>query len=84
MTEQEKETLGLNPLELYSTRLLVFVETAPQSNKYHQVHMDSEEFKKCSISVGDIVEKKDHNGIQTIALRMSVDSYDLPDLKEIN
>ena len=31
--------------ELYTIRTLIFLETEPQSNEYHQVMLDKETFK---------------------------------------
>ena len=71
----------IDKFTLYSKRLLVFLEEEAQSNKYRQVHLNAEEFKKIS----DIVcgsEAKE--GEEEVEVTMSLDMYDLPDLREIN
>jgi len=37
--------------QIYEQRLLVFMETEPQSGKYNQVLLDPESFKKVSYSI---------------------------------
>ncbi len=68
--------------ELYTTRLLVFIETAPQSNKYRQVMLNPEEFKKMSFSIGHTVEILP-NGDQRTEANFSNDTYDIPDVPQI-
>lgn len=68
--------------ELYTTRLLCFLETSPQSNKYHQVLLNAEEFKRFSFSIGDKTEDLP-NGAQGTFIKMSEETYALPDLKQI-
>lgn len=65
---------------LYGTRLLIFLEDKPQSNKYHQVLLTLDEFKKASMMIGTVVEEKGHK--QIVELQMSEELYDLPDLEE--
>ena len=67
--------------ELWGTRLLVFLEDESHTNKYRQIYLDPEEFKKVSFSIGEKVTK---DGNEQIKLRLSDDVYELPDLKEIN
>lgn len=69
--------------EIYSTRLLVFMEIEPQSNKYNQVYFDEENFKKVSLQIGKIVGKED-SGLDRVELSSSEEEYTLPDLKQIN
>ena len=72
--------------EINSLRLLVFLETEPQSNMYNQVYLNKEQFKKIS----DIISKKVsvfeelRKGMEASAIVVSDDEYHLPDLKEIN
>jgi hypothetical protein len=68
-------------LALSSTRLLVFIESKPLSNKYRQVLLNAEEFKNLSFSLGKVVGKEDEN-TETVELRFSEEVYDLPDLQE--
>lgn len=69
---------------LYNTRLLVFMEAEPQSNKYYQVHLTKEEFKRFSMSIGTVIEEENERGKQTVKLELSEKSYMLPDLQEVN
>jgi hypothetical protein len=66
--------------QLYETRTLVFLETAPQSNTYNQVLLDSDTFKKMtdviSVSLGRAV-----NGIEDRSITSSEEEYKLPDLQ---
>ncbi len=68
--------------DIFGTRLLIFIEESPQSNKYRQVFLNEEEFKKVSFSIGDVVSEDD--GIETVIYKQSEEIYDLPDLREIN
>lgn len=67
---------------LYGTRLLVFLEESPQSNKYRQVCLDAKTFKAVSDAIcgGPVPEGKDEEECEII---MSTDVYDLFDLPEI-
>lgn len=65
---------------LYGTRLLIFLEDSPQSNKYRQILLTSEEFKKASFAIGEVVEQEGTD--QTVKLEMSTELYDLPDLQQ--
>ena len=68
--------------ELYSTRLLVFLEDAPQTNKYRQVMLNKTQFKNVSDSVcGGAVKEGEWEAVE---IMMGEDIYKLPDLKEIN
>lgn len=72
----------LNSNELYSQRLLVFLETEPQSNKYHQIYLDAENFKRLTATLGTMVGKDGE--IEKVLIEESTQIYNLPDLKEIN
>lgn len=69
-------------LELYSTRMLCFMETAPQSNRYRQIILNPEEFKRFSFAIGTDTGKKDDAGQDIVELNMSEEIYPLPDLRE--
>lgn len=65
--------------EIYCLRTLVFLETEPQSNKYNQVLLNSEMFKKMT----DIISKKIKSGeIEEREIKLSEEIYPLPDLPE--
>lgn len=66
---------------LYGTRLIVLMESEPQSNKYRQVILDPKRFKEISDAVcgGPVSEGLEEEEVQIL---MSEDVYDLPDLKE--
>lgn len=70
--------------ELYGVRLLVFQETEPQSNKYRQVLLDKEQFKKVSFDTSKLTGKKIMDNIDECTVMLSDEIYTLPDLKEIN
>ena len=75
----------MQPLdELYSTRLLVFIEEEPQSNQYRQVILNKEQFKKVSDAVITIEKEKDEHGMEMVSFKHSEELYELPDLIEIN
>lgn len=71
--------------ELYVTRLVCFIETEPQSNKYRQVILNSEQFKKVSDAICTIEKDKDEKGMELVSFRESEEIYDLPEeLKDIH
>lgn len=67
-------------------RLLVFLETNPQTNTYNQVILSPEQFKKVSDATG---EKTDNNqnlkeGFEMFKTTLSEEKYILPDLQSIS
>lgn len=68
--------------DLYVERLLVFLETAPQSNMYRQVVLTPEQFKKVSDAVVTVVEERNAEGMESVMINMSEQTYPLPDLKD--
>jgi len=76
--------MKLDTGDFYSTRVLVFMETSPQSNKYNQLFLNAEEFKRMSLTLGTETGEKDTNGNDIVKLNHSEEEYTLPDLKEIN
>lgn len=66
--------------ELYTIRTLIFLETKPQSNEYHQVMLDQETFKKVTEVMSTLVKEGD---IQEVSLDLSEETYKLPDLQDI-
>ncbi len=72
--------------EIYENRLLVFLETGPQTNKYHQVLLNSEHFKKVSDAVtnGRISIEDAREGFEVVEFPTSEEEYGLPDLQSIN
>lgn len=84
-----KQVPEIDHSELYSVRLLAFVETGPQSNEYHQFQFTEEQFKKVSDAIANCftVTKEDdtRDDIDTISnVNISNETYKLPDLKQIN
>ncbi len=67
--------------ELYSQRLLIFIETEPQSNIYKQLLLTGEEFKKITMNIGTVKGKKGR--IDVVEINESDETYVLPDLKQI-
>ena len=70
----------IDKYDLFGTRLLVFVEESPQSNKYRQIILNAEEFKKVSFSIGTITSRNGDD--EMVEFQMSEELYDLPDLQE--
>lgn len=68
--------------ELNVDRVLVFLETGPQTNKYQQIYFTGEEFKKMSRTIGTIVKKV--GNLEHIALNLSPEVFALPDLEPIH
>ncbi len=78
--------MNIDPKELYIQRMLVFLETEPQSNKYHQVMLNAEQFKKVSDAI-IVSTKPDASlkpGYDMAEIEMSEEEYTLPDLQDIN
>jgi hypothetical protein len=65
---------------LYGTRLLVFLEDAPQSNQYRQIILNQDQFKNLSNSIGTVVDKEGDD--EQVEIEMSEEIYTLPDLYE--
>ncbi len=65
---------------MYGTRLLFFLEDAPQSNRYRQIILTEEEFKNASMTIGKVVSQEGVD--QTVQIQMSEETYPLPDLRE--
>lgn len=61
-------------------RLLVFLETGPQTNKYQQVMFNPEEFNRVSQSIGEVTAINGDK--QDVAIKLSDAVYNLPDLVE--
>lgn len=70
--------------ELYKCRVLIFFEDAPQSNKYHQVILNKEQFKKVSFAIFQPTGLKCLHGHDQVNVEGSDEIYNLPDLKETN
>ncbi len=70
----------LDLTELYTTRLLIFLEDEPQSNTYRQVILTPEQFKTTSLSLGEVLHTEGDQ--QDVALQLSEETYQLPDLPE--
>ena len=73
--------MQIDKYTLYGTRLLVFLEDSPQSNQYHQIHLNEKQFKRVSDAVSNVVAK--HGDDEDVEVDMSIDTYPLPDLQEI-
>ncbi len=68
--------------ELCTLRMLMFLETEPQSNKYRQVLLKKKHYKGVTeaISKGIVVDRT--GNIETLALKLSDVVYTLPDLDQ--
>ncbi len=67
--------------QLYEMRMLVFLEIAPQSNKYRQVLLSPKEYKKMSFSFGEFKKRKDSKFDSSVMCSEKI--FDLPDLTAI-
>lgn len=72
---------------LYSVRMLIFIETSPQSNKYQQVMLTDTQYGSVSRAVHDQFQKDPNHKCMNpecdgIALLISDKVIPLPDLKE--
>lgn len=76
--------MDINTNELYSTRLLIFMETDAQSNEYNQVFVNKNQFKKISDAICLDIKPADAFGIQEVEINLSNETYQLPDLQEIH
>lgn len=68
--------------DLYSKRLLVFIEDEDLPNEYHQVIFSAEHFKKVSDAVCGDMPKSTENmreGYEVREMQMSEKTYKLPD-----
>lgn len=80
-----------NLTELYESRVLVLMESEPQSSKYHQLFLNAEEFKKLSdllqtfgqkttcLCLLNCEETREYNTSDTL-----VDLKDYQELKTVN
>lgn len=71
--------------EIYGVRVLVFMESEPQSNKYNQLIFNNEQFRKVSKIIGDVypyLGKEKETDIDLYKLNQSHEVYDLPDLRQ--
>lgn len=73
-------------IQINEERLLVFIETGPQTNIYNQVFLNNKQFKK----VSDAVIETSRMGedlkpeMEEISIQTSTEEYFLPDLQSIN
>lgn len=74
--------MKIDRINLYHQRLLIFLETEPQSNVYNQILVTPEQFKKVSDAICSIVVPKNGNDIETVSVETSEEIYKLPDLQE--
>jgi len=68
---------------IYETRMLVFMETEPQSNKYRQVLLNKDMFKKVSDTLASDVLSREGE-LEIINMLMSEEEYELPDLQSVD
>lgn len=68
-----------NLSHVFEKRILIFIETAPQSNKYKQIIFTAEEFPRITKSIGTPVGME--GDIQVVEIEESNEIYDLPDLR---
>jgi hypothetical protein len=68
--------LKIDTSDLYETRLILLLETYPQSNKYNRVVLSKEEFKNISLQLGKTVYDGD---IQSVNIELYDVEYELPE-----
>jgi len=73
----------LDGLGIYETRMLVFMETEPQTNKYRQVLLNKDMFKKVSDTLASDVLSREGE-LEIINMLMSEEEYELPDLQSVD
>jgi hypothetical protein len=66
--------------EINEIRILAFIESAPQSNKYHQIEMTKDEYKRFADSVSVPCGCEKHGGECYKVIAGDV-AYELPDLR---
>jgi hypothetical protein len=67
---------------LYELRFLMFIESAPQSNKYSQILFTQEQYKKLSEAIMEMYPIKGYEGDNPIFdIIGSDETHPLPDLK---
>lgn len=74
---------------LYTRRLVVLLETDPQTNVYQQVVLNASQFKSVSDSIADTFPKGDMQGLKkghtSHYLNLSSEEYTLPsEIKDIH
>lgn len=71
--------------ELYTVRVLVFMEKTPQSNEYFQVCLNREQFKEVSSAISRKLPDDDNlkKGFENCETVISDETYNLPDLQQI-
>lgn len=73
--------MQIDKYTLYGTRLLVFLEDAPQSNEYRQICVNEKQFKALSDAVCTVQSREGDD--ELVMIQMSEETYKLPDLQEI-
>lgn len=76
--------IKVDPLLLYVNRVLVFMETEPQSNVYNQVILNAEQFKAMSEHISEKTGNKLSKDVDEVNIELSEEEYKLPDLREIH
>ena len=80
LKRKNTHSMFIDKYTLYGTRLLVFLEDAPQSNQYRQIILNQDQFKNLSNSIGTVVDKEGDD--EQVEIEMSEEIYTLPDLYE--
>ena len=72
-------SIPVDPAPLYEQRLIVLLETAPQSNRYYQIYLNPTQFFNVSNAIVPV--KTDANGMNLVNpsdLRLSPNTVVLP------
>lgn len=68
--------------DIYGLRTLVFIESEPQSNKYHQVFLTQKQYYELTRLISKGINKLDGN-IEETEIEVSDTEYNLPDLQDV-
>lgn len=74
--------MEINHEDLYSVRILVFIETEPQSNRYKQICFSPEKYSEVTKAISKGAVEVD-TGLFEQQLPFSFETYTLPDLPDI-
>lgn len=74
--------MELDYSSIYEQRMLIFIETEPQSNKYKQLILNPKEFKNISDALGKVVGEVNIDEKTAVGNYVeSEEEYELPDLQ---
>lgn len=78
----------LNIKELYSCRMFLFIEEAPQANRYKRVLFTREQYKSISLKLKELFSQEKHNcdipDCDGIELEVADETVVLPDVEDVH